>query len=378
MHDSKSNIYEKVTGMIVSALCVGFSLALIFLPKSDWSENENRKLAEWPALTTDEIVHSDFLSDMENYLADHFPMRDLLVSVNTQFNEFLGRREINQVFICGNGFLIDKYKTPLRTEAILKAFNRVPAAAGDRQVTLMIAPTAAEIYREKLPPFAQQADQMQTMRYLYEGFDGDTVDVTPALRSHRDEYQLYYRTDHHWTTYGAYYAYVELCEKWEMAPVAMDAFDIRQVTGDFRGTTYSKVNDLTVKGEPMYRFSLAGQSPEVQYGTGEKALPGMLYNEDYLTRKDKYSYFLDNIHDLMVIRNPDALTDRKLVVIKDSYANCFIPFLTVHFSEITVVDLRYYHTSVLDLISDDDSVTDVLILYNLGTMDQDTGVTVIF
>ena len=347
MHDSKSNIYEKVTGMIVSALCVGFSLALIFLPKSDWSENENRKLAEWPALTTDEIVHSDFLSDMENYLADHFPMRDLLVSVNTQFNEFLGRREINQVFICGNGFLIDKYKTPLRTEAILKAFNRVP-------------------------------DQMQTMRYLYEGFDGDTVDVTPALRSHRDEYQLYYRTDHHWTTYGAYYAYVELCEKWEMAPVAMDAFDIRQVTGDFRGTTYSKVNDLTVKGEPMYRFSLAEQSPEVQYGTGEKALPGMLYNEDYLTRKDKYSYFLDNIHDLMVIRNPDALTDRKLVVIKDSYANCFIPFLTAHFSEITVVDLRYYHTSVLDLISDDDSVTDVLILYNLGTMDQDTGVTVIF
>ena len=91
-----------------------------------------------------------------------------------------------------------------------------------------------------------------------------------------------------------------------------------------------------------------------------------------------YSYFLDNIHELIMIRNPDALTDRKLVVIKDSYANCFIPFLTSHFSEITVVDLRYYHTSVLDLISGDDGVTDVLILYNLGTMDQDTGVTVIF
>ncbi len=378
MRDSKSNIYEKVTGIIVSALCVVFSLALIILPKSDWSENENRKLAEWPALTTDEVLHSNLLSDIENYLADHFPMRNLLVSVNTQFNELLGRREINQVFICGDDFLIDKYKKPLRTEAILKAFNRVPATVADRRITLMIAPTAAEVYREKLPHFAQQADQMQTMRYLYEGFDGDTVDVTPALRSHRDEYQLYYRTDHHWTTYGAYFAYVELCEKWEMEPVPMDAFDIRQVTKDFRGTTYSKLNDLTIKGEPIYRFSLAGQSLAVQYGTDEKAVSGMLYNEDYLKRKDKYSYFLDNIHELIMIRNPDALTDRKLVVIKDSYANCFIPFLTSHFSEITVVDLRYYHTSVLDLISGDDGVTDVLILYNLGTMDQDTGVTVIF
>ena len=104
----------------------------------------------------------------------------------------------------------------------------------------------------------------------------------------------------------------------------------------------------------------------------------MLYNDYYLTRKDKYSYFLDNIHELILIRNPNAQTKRKLVVIKDSYANCFIPFLTPHFSEISVIDLRYYHHSVIEYINSDDAVTDVLILYNLGTMDQDTGAAVIF
>ena len=378
MNHTESKAYEKVTGVVIALLGVTFSLALVFLPKSDWSENENRQLAGFPELTSEEILHSDFLSDMEKYLADHFPMRDELVSVNTKYNELIGRREINQVFICGDGFLIDRYKNPLRTQVILKAFNKLPASVDNRQITLLIAPTAAEIYKEKLPSFAQQADQMQTMRQLYDGFGGDTVDVTPTLRKHKNDYQLYYRTDHHWTTYGAYYAYAELCDKWELTPVPMEEFDIQQVTQDFRGTTYSKVNDLTVKGEPIFRFSLPGQSLTVQYGTDEKATPGMLYNDYYLTRKDKYSYFLDNIHELILIRNPDAQTKRKLVVIKDSYANCFIPFLTPHFSEISVIDLRYYHHSVIEYINSDDAVTDVLILYNLGTMDQDTGAAVIF
>ena len=375
---SGTRFYEKFTCAAVASLCVIFSLALALLPKSGWSENENRELASFPELTAKELLHADFLSDMESYLADHFPLRDFLVSVNTKSNELIGRREINSVFICGNGTLIDRYKEPKRTEVILKAFNRLPGAVGDRQVTLLIAPTAAEIYKEKLPPFVRQADQMETMRRLYEGFEGETVDVTQTLRDHRFRYPLYYRTDHHWTTYGAYYAYAALCRQWELEPVPMEEFDVRKVTDDFRGTTYSKVNDLTVRGEPIYRFSLPGQNLTVRYGAGDRATEGMLYNEDYLRRKDKYSYFLDNIHELIVIRNPDARTDRKLVVIKDSYANCFIPFLTTHFAEISVIDPRYYRESVIKYINADEGVTDVLVLYNLGTMDQDTGAAVIF
>ena len=378
MNNSNSNAYEKAASVIIAFLCVCFSLALILLPKNDGSENENRRLAEFPELTAKEIFNSDFLSDMEGYLADHFPMRDSLVSVNTQFNELIGRREINQVFICGDGFLIDRYKKPLRTQAILKAFNRVPQADENRRVTLLIAPTASEIYKERLPRFAIQSDQMLTMSQLYDGFDGSTVDVSNTLRKHRNDYQLYYRTDHHWTTYGAYYAYVELCRNWELTPIPMENFEIKKVTDSFRGTTYSKVNDLSVKGEPIYCFSLPDQQLDVRYGTDENAKKGMLYNKEYLKRKDKYSFFLDNIHDIIIIQNPDAQTDRKLVVIKDSYANCFIPFLTAHFEEISVIDPRYYRHSIIDYINQKDNDTDVLILYNLGTMDQDTGAAVIF
>ena len=158
----------------------------------------------------------------------------------------------------------------------------------------------------------------------------------------------------------------------------MENFEIKKVTDSFRGTTYSKVNDLSVKGEPIYCFSLPDQQLDGRYGTDENAKKGMLYNKEYLKRKDKYSFFLDNIHDIIIIQNPDAQTDRKLVVIKDSYANCFIPFLTAHFEEISVIDPRYYRHSIIDYINQKDNDTDVLILYNLGTMDQDTGAAVIF
>lgn len=371
--------HAKITCCIFAALCIVLSITLLIMPKSDWSDNENRKLADFPKFSWESLVDGDYLSGVEDYLTDHFPLRDLFVSVNTRANTLAGRSEINNVFICDDGFLIDKYQTPTRTDAILTAFNRLPGAVGERTVTMLIAPTAASIYSDKLPAFAQQADQMETMRQLNEGFSGQYVDVTETLMAHREEHQLYYRTDHHWTTYGAYYAYVELCGKLGLDAVPMDQFEIECVSEDFCGTTYSKVNDFSIRGEEIFRFTLPGQALRVTYGSSASAeVTDSLYNEEYLREKDKYSYFLNNINDLVTIENDNARTDRQLVLIKDSYANCFVPFLTEHFSKIYVVDLRHYRASVIELINSDEAITDVVILYNLGTMDTDTGVTVIY
>jgi len=370
--------HAKVTSCVFAGICVVLGILLLVLPKSDWSENENRRLASFPEFSAEALAEGEYLSGVQTYLTDHFPMRDVFVSVNTKFNTLLGRRELNDVFICGDGFLIDKYKTPTRTEAIIEAFNRLPAAVGERKVTMLIAPTAASVYSDRLPIFAQQADQLETMKRLMEGFTGSSVDVTATLMEHREEHQLYYRTDHHWTTYGAYYAYVELCAELGLTPRDMGEYTVECVSEDFCGTTYSKVNDFSVPGEEMHRFLLPEQKLTVVYGSDGKEVSDSLYNAEYLEQKDKYSYFLNNIHDLIAIENPDARTERGLVIIKDSYANCFVPFLAEHFSKIYVVDPRYYRDSVIGLINSDEAVTDVLILYNLGTMDTDTGVTVIY
>lgn len=384
MERKKASLYEKITGCVIAAACVIFAAALLILPKQDWSENENRTLAAFPELTLSGLAQGEYLSDVEEYLTDHFPARDVFVSINTRVSVALGRRELNGVYIGSDGFLIDRYEKPQRTEKILEGFNRLVQAAGERSVTLLLAPTAAEIYSDRLPPFANCADQSETMARFRDGFEGTFVDVAPVLHAHRDERQLYYRTDHHWTTWGAYYACTELCAAMGMRPVPAEQYEITQVTEDFRGTTFSKLNDLTIPGEPIYRFTLPGQQLTVSYGMPDRAVTSEaqgsdgLYNPEYLGRKDKYSYFLDNIHEFITVENPDADTSRQLVMIKDSYANCMVPFLAQHFEKMYIIDPRYYRDSIIDFVTSDDAVTDVLILYNLGTMDNDTGVTAIF
>ena len=384
MEREKASLYEKITGCVVAAACVIFAAALLILPKQDWSENENRRLAAFPELTLSGLAEGEYLSDVEEYLTDHFPARDVFVSINTRVSAALGRQELNGVYLGKDGFLIDRYISPERTEKILEGFNRLADAAGGRSVTLLAAPTAAEIYGDRLPPFARCADQNRTIALLRDGFAGSFADVTQTLRDHRDEQLLYYRTDHHWTTWGAYYAYTELCAVMGLQPVQAEQFEITQVTADFRGTTFSKLNDLTVPGEPIYRFTLPGQQLTVSYGmpdravTSDEAGSNGLYNPDYLEQKDKYSYFLDNIHEFITVEKSGADSSRRLVIVKDSYANCMVPFLAEHFEKIYIIDPRYYRESIIDFVTSDDTLTDVLILYNLGTMDGDTGVTAIF
>jgi len=368
-----------LTACVVAAICIVLGAALVVMPPKDWSENENRRLADLPEFSAETVAEGEFFSDVQDYLTDHFPLRDLFVSINTKMNTLLGRREINGVFVCDQGFLIDKYNEPVRTNAVIESLNRLYDGVGDRQVTLLAAPTAARIYSDKLPPFAQQADQSKTMEQLSENFKGISVDVTETLVDHRNDHQMYYRTDHHWTTYGAYYAYEKLCRYLQLEAIPMDKFTVECISEDFRGTTYSKVNDFSVPGEEMHRFILPEQELTVNYGSGEKTIEtNSLYNDDYLNKKDKYSYFLNNINDLVIIDNQNAQTGRRLAVIKDSYANCLVPFLADHFEKIYVIDPRYYRNSVIDLINSDRAITDVLVLYNLGTMDTDTGVTVIY
>ena len=184
---------------------------------------------------------------------------------------------------------------------------------------------------------------------------------------------MFYKTDHHWTTYGAYFAYENYCKALNLVPYKMDEYNIKVVSDSFYGTVFSKVNDMSVKPDEIVCFE-KDRNLNIMYQGG---MSDSLYNESYLEQKDKYSFFLNNINDKIIIENKDINNSKVLLVAKDSYANCFIPFLTDYYEKIIVLDTRYYMYGVSGLI-EKENVTDILLLFNMNTIDTDAAINGIY
>ncbi len=355
------------------------SLAFLISPKRDFSENENRYLEKFPAFAWEHVFDGSYMESWDAYLSDHFPLRRFFMGCKARYEILAGKREINQVFIAEDGYLIDVYKAPENTDRIAGILKEFAQNIEDTGVTpfLMLVPTAIYTYQEKLPPYARVPDQMETMQRIYEEAGIPAVDVGGALLAHKDGAPLYYRTDHHWTTYGAYIGYQEYCRAAGFEPVPLGSLAGQDVTDAFCGTAYSKVNDYSHPGDTITIYVNPRDKLKVCYeDTGE--VSDSLYNLEYLAKKDKYSLFLNNLHPLVTVSNETADSRRELVLVKDSYANSMVPFLARHYNKIYIFDTRYYKLGPSAFIKEHPSVTDVLILYNMGTLDADLGVRGIY
>lgn len=368
--------YEKNTAVIsvlLTALVLSFSIGLCISKKESFSENENRYLEPFPNFTFQDLKSGRYTKDMESYLADHFPFRDSFMNLKTRFELSLGKREINGVYIGKDGYLIEKYPTPSNTEKIISAFNRLEEALTEAEVSLMLVPTAVSVYADKLPAFAEDSRQMETLKEIYERVAFPAIDVYSILMQHKENEPLFYRLDHHWTSYGAYLAYQAYCENQGLTAVPLEALEKKVVTEDFKGTVYSKVNDYSLPGDAITIYEHPGQRLRVVYGDSG-SVSDSLYEYSYLEKKDKYSFFLNNIHPFIEITNESYEGEDELVIIKDSYANCMVPFLTENFKKIYVVDPRYYKESVSEFINRNKKIKRILLLYNMNTMDSDLGI----
>lgn len=375
----KDKIIRTGTAALLTAGVLALSFGFLALDKQEFSENENRYLEKFPALSWERVKSGEYMEDMNSYLCDHFPFRDFFIGLKTRTEIAAGKREINQVYIAEDGYLIEAYKKPENTEQIagfFKAFGEKEAVLS-KDLRLMLVPTASYIYQDKLPAFAQINSQMETAEQIYKVCGLPGIDCSQELLAHKEEGQLYYRTDHHWTTYGAYIGYLSYCREMGFAPVDLAALEAERVTEDFRGTVYSKVNDYTRSGEAITVYRNPADQLTVYYEDTQETSDS-LYNLDYTEQKDKYSLFLNNLHPLIEITNASAASDRELVVIKDSYANSMVPFLVHHFKKVYVFDTRYYKWGPSSFLQDHPEVTDILILYNMNTLDTDLGVRGIF
>ena len=232
----------------------------------------------------------------------------------------------------------------------------------------MLVPDSVYINKDKLKR-SINIDEKKDILYIYDKLIySNNIDVTDELLKQNELKNLYYKTDHHWTSYGAYYAYKKYMESKNIIPKDENFYNILKVSSSFKGTSQTKVLSYN-KTDDIYLF-LKNENLTVKYVL-ENKITNSLYNYDYLDKKDKYSIFLDNNHALIEIENNDNIDS--ILIIKNSYANSFIPFLTSHFGKIYVIDLRYYNESVSDFVKEN-NIQNILILYNLNNLYDDMSI----
>ena len=316
------------------------------------------------------------MADYEEYITDQFFLRDGWIKLKTIAEIALNKQDINGVYITNDGYLVERHEdSKIDFEMLEKSLDRLAqfvqkhvGRLGADHIKVMLVPTASEILTDKLPPFATGFDQNGMIDDLYSRLpEGTALDVRDALKAHADEY-IFYKTDHHWTTLGAFYAYQEFCKAMGFEVPSLEDVEQTVVTEDFLGTVHSKLN-LNISKDAMSVFKLPNTPSKVQVTVDQMEKFDSLYVEEYLSMKDKYSYYLDGNHGLTEIYS-NSEGKGTLLIIKDSYSHCFAPLTVGNYEKVYLVDFRYFNMPISQFMMQY-RVTDVLVLYNAVTFATD-------
>ena len=371
-----------ITLLLLGGILFGLAVADICTPDRLFSEYENRILSAKPKFSLEKLFDGSYTKDYETYVTDQFVGRDNWIYVKTVTDVLLGKKEINGVYLAEEGMLIEKHETedinPETVEqrlVLLQRLTQWQEEKGTGTLRIMLVPTADNILTDKLPDYAPYYPQQEFLEQVKEAAGSYMIDVTNMLKEHREE-PIYYGTEHHWTTRGAYYGYLAWAAAMNMTPTS---YNVQTVATDFLGTLHSKTHwtaapDTREAYMPAVLQETADSAAshsgmQVYYDFSEDAKDS-LYEAKHLETKNKYGYFLDDNHPFIRIETGtqrEEAKGRQLFVIKDSYANCFIPFLTEHYETIYVLDLRYYRAPLFSLLEEYGAKgdMDILVLYNV-------------
>lgn len=357
----------------------GFFVMFVALPKAEYSSMEKRYLAEFPEISPQSFVSGELTSALEGgesggYIPDHFPFRSLFVGVNAYWNLLTGTTASNGYYYGDDGYIITKPAAANRSEQNLSLINSFSASFDE--VTLMVVPSAGYVLSDKLPQNSVDYPDREVYAYI-EDNAAENIQVCSVTEEfeakHREGTQLYYRTDHHWTSEGAYAAYTALCDALGQTPVAREEFTVSEYP-DFYGTTYSSSGYFLRNPDTLEIWenkSLSeGISVEITEGSNTETYDSM-YFPAHLEEDDMYPVFLDGNHALVKITNENAKSQRTLLMVKDSFAHCAAPFLAENYSKVIMVDLRYYKLPV-SMLAESEGADDILFLYGMNNFCTDT------
>ncbi|MBQ2693232.1 MAG: hypothetical protein IJF51_04275 [Clostridia bacterium] len=359
--------------LIVTLMVVLLSVGSLIAKDRDYSANENRYLAGRPALSLSSLTSGKFMEDTEAYLSDQFLGRDLLVRTRAGVDRFVGKREVNGVYVGKDHFLFEKPSTwdDARMTRTLNTINLVTAKSGDIRSYMAIAPNATELLKDYLPTGAPVTNQTQQISAIYKNLPHvQCVDLVTPLKAVKDPTTLYYRTDHHWTAAAAEVAFREIAVTMGLVPDAV-SYRTMPVTNSFRGTMASSSGIFKASDTISITVPEKEQTLVVTYVNEDKKT-STLFDASKLKEKSQYDVFFGgNFAEVRIDTGADS--DRVLLVLKDSYANCVIPMMTPFFKTIVLVDPRYYNDNLPDTIAKE-GVTDLLWFYNVNTFLNDTSI----
>ena len=383
--DKRSLLY--ICG-VIGALAVG-GICIFALPQQTYSAQENRYLTTRPQITADGIFSGEVQQDLTGAANDQFPGRDLWMRTATTSQYLLYHRELNGVYIGKDGYLFEKIvDSDLSEENYRKNIGFITALRenADTEVSVMLVPTAGTVLSEQLPtravlynptPYEQLGDELceaDSVRWM-------TLRDDLVRTAHDSMRPVYFKTDHHWTTDGAYVGAAAYLQAHGITPAAQETYDVQVKSDRFYGTLYSKVAGLP--GEkpdelelPMQlpqeiRIETSGAPADALSGNGIHEMPQLsgIYDLSKLDSKDKYAVYFGGNYGSLTITNPSAQTDRKLLVFKDSYANSMVPYLIGSYAQITMIDLRYYNESVSALT--EQGWDEILVCYEMSNFIKD-------
>ncbi len=345
-------------------------------PKQTFSQQENRMLAVIPRFTFESFVNGDYLNGVNDYINDHFAFRNIFLKLNSWWEiDVMGKKENNGIYIGKDGYLFEKFefgeKEKENVNRNIKAISNFAQKMKESDIPtyFILVPNSIYINSDKLPDNVEVANQKEIINNIYENIkDTNNINVTTALETGNKITQLYFKTDHHMNSNGAYIVYNEFCKYANLQVVPLQEFTKVTLANDFLGTFDSKAQIINQEADELFAYENE-MNTNIKEAIYDRETTNSIFNETYLEGKDKYSYFLNGNNSRVIIKT-NIDNNKKLLVIKDSYAHIMSQFLCQNYSEVHFLDPRYTNFDYTKYVQEN-GITDVLFLYNVSNFLSD-------
>ncbi len=375
------NCVKYLPAVIFCGFIFSFMIMYFILPKESYSAQEKKVLSSFPEITAEKVVNGDFQKGLDTYLSDYVPGRNFFVGLSADYDLVTGRNGNKGIYLGSDGYLFPKPTKDTELITTNAGYIKEFAETSDIPVYITLIPSSGYVNQNKLPLNHEEYidDKLIDKFSNALGKDVNFIDVRSVFKEKAESEQLYYKTDHHWTSAGAYECYKLLGDRLGYKPVAEENFEKETVDG-FYGTSYSKAALWWITPDKLELWKNKNQSEKsvsvtISDSDVTKENDSYFFRE-YFNIDDKYPVFLDGNHSLVRIRNTDA-KGGKLIIVKDSYAHAIAPFLSQNYSEIIMADLRYYKKDISEL-AEQENADSILILYSLDNLAADDNISFLF
>ena len=360
----------------------GFTLGSLFSSPREYSDLENRNLQQSPDISMHGLLEGEYQKQYENYLTDQFFFRDKWVGLHAQLECIAGKKEVNQVYLAEDGYLIEKYSEKdfdselqnANVDSLSNFLNVTSDVLGKSHVSCLFVPSKIDALKDKVTLFEEDYNGNTVVEQVKDKVKNKerVSNLNNVLSKRSDEY-IYYRTDHHWTTLGAYYAFCEY-EKMNAKSIPnLRDYKVEMVYDDFLGTTYNKAH-ISAKPDEVHILHMDEENVTVNINNGEMKSDSFYFPKAAKEGFDRYRLFFSKNTGKIEVSTSTS-NNKTLLLLKDSYANCFVPFLSKEFSKIIMIDCRYTKGKMKHIFQQYPDITDVLVLYNIEKFRKDTHLT---